>query len=516
MTDFLKQNREIIQKRFPRLLPFLDKKSPSAPLSIKQSRSGLPVPCLKEKDRDYPLHSLFDPVKEGEKLLRNYSREGVKVFIGLGGAYQILPFLEGSTILIIEPDPAVLTKLLTLMDYSKILVSPRVYLFCGNDNREISQWLGSHYIPLLDGNLDVLPLRSYRQEGLIKQIQREIQEGINEISADCSTQKKFGKQWQRNIINNCDRALAAPFSPDNFNHYDKAMIAAAGPGLEKHLTLMAERPARTFLLSVDTALPTLLAQGIVPDGIITIDPQPVSYLHFMRRLPPSCLIIADWGSPLPQKIKERALFTTSGHPLCHHLLHEGKGSLMQLDSGGNVSQAALSLLGRGNFKEITLLGADFSYPEGKPYCRESYFYSWYSQRVSRLGTLENHMTQFVLARAERDINEKESVYNSPLMKAYKKNLEVFLNNKGWAHHQKKDGLWRILPNAEPGPAKTIKQGDPTILPSYRKELKMMVDKGNHSSSPISSTLLPLAYHFLEDDKSKALKKAAQYTLDLLN
>jgi hypothetical protein len=518
VSNYLSPNLTLLKKRFPKLLVQLEKVISSEKISICEAKSGHSVPQIEESGHNYPFHSLFDPVKEGGKLLKTYSHRGMKIFLGLGGAYQILPFLNQSSLLIIEPDPSLLKELLQKHDYSALLKNDRVTLLCGDSLKSLSQWLFSSYSPLLDGNIEVIPLRSYRDKKAFHILEQGIDEIIKKMAADCSTQKKLGRQWQRNILNSLNDTDLAPYHPSLFENFNEAYIAAAGPGLEQQMDQLRNRPKTSLLLCVDTALPTLLQQDILPDGIITIDPQAIGYLHFMKKVPSSCKIIADWGVPLPEYLIEQTYRFSSYHPLCSYLLQKGDLPLIQLDPGANVTQTALTLLEGSNIGKIVLLGADFSYPTGKAYCRESYLYTWYNRTSSRLGSLENDMTTFVLERASSRGKGKEIVYRTAQMESYEQDFINFLDKISAEYNRRKGGVWDITLTPQKNKRSLIPpEGSyKGLLKEYRSDLTNLSKDELLTPSPLIATLIPLGYSFYENDSTEALKKAVKYSLDLLN
>ncbi|OQY37478.1 MAG: hypothetical protein B6229_08415 [Spirochaetaceae bacterium 4572_7] len=71
-----------------------------------KSKSGDVVPCI-DNTNHKTLHSKIDPKREGSRFLSMYKNKGFLIFLGLGGAYHIKPFLEKnefSTILILDKD----------------------------------------------------------------------------------------------------------------------------------------------------------------------------------------------------------------------------------------------------------------------------------------------------------------------------------------------------------------------------------------------------------------------------
>ena len=480
-------------------------------ITLGTSRSGLPVPILNDGLRESPLHSLFDPRREGEKLLRNYGKSGMKIFIGLGGAYHIHPFSEKSRILIIEPDRQLAGELLSLMDYSDLFSRENVNLLVAPAAGDTLNWLLENYIPLLDGSLDLIPLRSYQsgREPLFDLYSEEVNRALQLITTDCSTQKKLGRQWQRNILTSLDEAFRNPFDPSLFSQYERVIIAAAGPGLEAHGARMKNRDGGTLLLAVDTALPALIEMGIEPDSVITIDPQAIGYLHFMKKMPARCSVLADWGTPVHKlSLRNPLFYFSSSHPLCRYFMERGGIFLPLIREGGNVTQRAIALAEYCGITKVTLIGADFAYPRKKPYCRGSYFTQWHDLHSVRLDPLESRLISFVLDRSHQG--------TSLLLKSYEEQLGSFLLARKGRIQKVKDGRWEIELQGRERPSLIQKK---EILPrqlieEYGKEIQKISDG---FPSPLTGTLIPLGYGFLQrNDGPGALKRAAEYTLDLLS
>ena len=518
MNDYLSVNLNAAGNRFNGFSSFTAPMD-SPRVKVTLSRSGDPVPSINRDGRDFPMHSLFDPFKEGQKLIATYPLKGMKIFFGLAGGYQIRPFLADSKILIIDPDESLLMSLLTELDFHDLLSHSQVYLLCRPDHKTLSSWLKGLYNPLLDGNFQVIPHRAYIEKDVFLPYERMIKSILEEISSDCSTQKRLGRQWQRNIILNLSRVCRSPFTPDLIQGFDRAVITAAGPGLEREMDGLSRRSPGTFLLSVDTALPALLEKGIVPDGVITIDPQAIGYLHFMGKLPFSCRVFADWGAPLPPGIEEsRIYWFSSPHPLCRYFRRKGRLPLPEIETGGNVTQAALALLRHSSIREITLLGADFSYPEGKPYCRGSYFHTWYHVKDRRLCPCENSLLHFVLERSSLTESPDSGIYTSPLLRQYEKNLGDYVESTGGRIKKEGRGKWTIKwnPIAEDLPPPEIPFQADALLNQYTEELNAIKETESISHSSVLPTLIPLGYSFYDNEGEKALQKSLLHTLKIIN
>ena len=135
----------------------------SGELTFVPSKTGRPVPRFVRGGRNISFHSLFDPEKEGERYSSACLTGGYLVFLGLGAAYHILPFLKRSDItgmLIIDKDLSFFKKILSVYDLRRLILDPRVSFLIDASPEEISSHILSSYIPAITGDIQTLFLRS--------------------------------------------------------------------------------------------------------------------------------------------------------------------------------------------------------------------------------------------------------------------------------------------------------------------------------------------------------------------
>ncbi|MDR1908684.1 MAG: DUF115 domain-containing protein, partial [Spirochaetaceae bacterium] len=375
-----------------------------------KSRSGDTVPALIAGEESRPLHSLMDPRREAERLITSILGEGdggCLVFFGLGGAYAIRAALERQDVhRVIALDLEGTAELLGALDYSGIFSDRRFSLLADPAPGELEAAVLRLWQPALQGGIRVIPLRPLVEfdgggaarngaaqgrfaQGAFAQASLEVQAAVDRLSADYSVQAWFGTRWFSNIIRNVFAVEERPPLP----RVDRAAVCAAGPSLEDQMPLLAERREGCWLLSVDTALPALLAAGLEPDAVISMDCQHISYQHFMRRAPSLFLDLSS--PPLLASRSCAPRFFAGGHPLARYLSRRWR-SLPELDtSGANVTGAACSLAEYAGAREIELYGADFSYPLGKTYARGIYLYPWFERRQNRLAPQEAQASSFL-------------------------------------------------------------------------------------------------------------------------
>ena len=376
---------------------------PDPRLRVEKSRTGLPVPIVKTGAREAALHSLMDPAREAERLARVLPPGGFLVALGLGAGYGLKPYLASSAttgILIVEYSAPLLRALLEEIDLSEIFLDGRVSLLLDPSPEEIELALFSSYVPPLAGDIRSIPLRSRTDldPEPFATAASTIRLVLDRISDDYSVQAFFGKLWFRNAVRNL---FASERPSPSLPPVRRAIVTAAGPSLEEGLGEIAKaKKAGDFLIATDTSLPALLGSGLEPSAVISIDCQTISYYHFLKGMPAGIPLVLDLASPNRlARLSDSVRFFSSGHPFCAFVSARYRPFPALDTSGGNVTHAALSLAEALGAASCLVVGADFSYPEGKSYARGTYIYDYFDALSGRLTPTESQFTGFVWRNA---------------------------------------------------------------------------------------------------------------------
>ena len=392
------------------------------------ARTGELIPArIDEAGTARPLHSTIDPRKEARRLIEAEEGESFFIFLGLGAGFYAEAALEHdntSMALVIEYDIKNLAELLSRLDYTRLFSDPRFTLTADLSDSELEAEILKLYRPVLCGGIRVIPLRSrtiFDTEAFTNAA-KIISSAIEKVSADYSVQAHFGRRWFSNIIRNLldmgDNPLPQPA-------VKKAAVTAAGPSLTLQLRRILEKRKEVFLIATDTSLPCLLDAEIIPDAVISIDCQHISYYHFMDGLPEGVPLFLDLASPpLLASLSKDHHFLSCGHPLTSYISRSWK-SLPELDSsGGNVTYAAVSLAEQLGAMEIELYGADYSYPAGVTYAKGTYIYSFFAKRQNRLSPPEAQASAFLYRTpVEKKFKGNSFYYETNTLRFYREKLE---------------------------------------------------------------------------------------------
>ncbi len=412
--------------------------SPS--IKVASARNGSSVPIVIKNGRNYPLHSMVNPEREGMKIASLYRQEGYIVFLGFGSGYHIIPFLESPSIthlLIIDKDESIFRSILQKFDLRRLILDPRSYFLISEEPKTIEEHFYSSYIPAVSGDLQTINLRPRIQteSEYFDEIIGLLKECISSVSDDYTVQSYFGKKWYINTLSNLP---AAQTTATTLPPIRRALITGAGPSLENQIPKIKEFHESGFLIATDTSFPALKSNGVKPDIVISIDCQQISYMHFLSGFPADIPLVLDLASPPDlTKLTDKLFFFTSGHPLSQYVNTNWRQFPYIDTSGGNVSHAALSLANGLGASEIYLFGMDFSYPEGKSYAVGTYIYPFFRVRENRYQPIENLFFSFLLRNSNIVKENVGSVirYSTKPMISYKKRLEQSLSRYSAEIHQ---------------------------------------------------------------------------------
>ncbi|MCL2805540.1 MAG: DUF115 domain-containing protein [Treponema sp.] len=517
MNEILKNNMqalaEVNKDLYLRFSSFLQSEK-SDNYSFSQSRSAETVPAYNKQ----PLHSMVDPVREAQRIVSSSASDGFLICLGLGGGFIPKAALEATDaqVTVIDFDIKSIIQLFSHIDYTHLLNNNRFFLLIDPDKEEIKNFVFENYKPALWGGIKTIPLRTRTEtdKPLFDLAILNLQETIEEVSADYSVQAHFGKRWFSNIIRNIGRAN---FTFNKNINAENTAIAAAGPSLDTRLLELKEFKLNGgFVICCDTALAVLLNNNIKPDVIVSIDCQFISYYHFIGSDIQSIPLVLDITSPpLLSRFSSFPCFFSGGHPLVRYISNTlndgGSQALPILDtSGGNVTYACLSLAEYLGAKHITFFGADFSYINSQTYARGTYIYPFFHKKQNRLSPAEALFSRF-LYRSELSwvtplsLAKTGKYYDTGTLRFYRKKLEEKISKMTAKINFKESQLPTAhcpLPSANsslqtvnyPLPASLfLKQyrDDIAALPqAYEKE--NYIKKLNTKEMQIFTTLLPYA------------------------
>jgi len=193
--------------------------------------------------------------------------------------------------------------------------------------------------------------------------------------------------WTRNIARNYDRILQGETIIAIRNRCEKApaVIVGAGPSLDKNIDEL--KNINAIIISTDRAYKALLARGINPDLVVSVDTHDEHILKYLNRADSSEHILAmntagDWR--VARMWHGRILYYNMAHKgiqFCDRVLPEMLHGFPAVANVGCVANTACLIAHWMGCKPLIFVGCDFSYPGEKMSCDTYDYVSGVFQKI---------------------------------------------------------------------------------------------------------------------------------------
>jgi hypothetical protein len=163
------------------------------------------------------------------------------------------------------------------------------------------------------------------------------------------------------------------------------VIVAPGPSLAINAHLLPALRGKAIICAFSHSLKPVLAAGVMPDVVVTVDPQDVRYHFAGCDVSQTCLVNAATVHPSLFELVERAVpeagapesmtrgrcLTLSANCAIDDWIFDGVGENAIVPGGGSVATTAFSLALRWRCDPIIFVGLDLSFPGGNYYVSTS-------------------------------------------------------------------------------------------------------------------------------------------------
>lgn len=407
-------------------------------IDIELSKTGLKIPKFKSGKL---IHSKYDPEKEAINLVNNIDENSFYLVTGIGAGFFIKKLSEkypNSKIVAIENSQ---DDIDFLEKHFQIISELKMNNVIITTTENLYNSLLQNYIPSIYPSFKLIEYRSWilENQDIFEKIQNITSEALKNIAQDFSTQAHFGKIWQRNIINNLKQ-----ISSDTEIIFPKekiAVVVAAGPSFDKKIAWIKENREKIFIFATDTAYKTLQKEQIFSDAVISIDGQNISYHHFLRKINDKTIFIFDLcgNSSCIRKIKKNGnniIYTTTGHPLitfAEQTQNTDYNFIFANAGTGTVTISALDFASKVGFNEIIVIGADFSFPNKKPYAKGTYLEDIYMSYNNRTTTIEKN---YISLMYRTEIIKDLKYPTTKILQSYKQAFQKWLEDNNYTFTQK--------------------------------------------------------------------------------
>lgn len=367
------QNRVELARRNPALAALLDAESGEGVELVAGPRGGTSL-----RERGILLGSAYDPRRDGERLAEQMAEApaDILVAIGFGLGEQLEAWLarQSATLIVYEPSLARLKAALSRLSIAQLLKTHRDFHVTA-DLDQLTAVLAARYVPGLC--IRVFPHPAVLRldpKGVAAAVERT-KRVKDATDTRISTSVSQLMPWAFITAGNGRRiAESAHFGRTAGLFAGKpAVVAAAGPSLDKQLPLLRAYRDRVVVIAIGQTLKALRSAGIEPDLVHVLESKDVSQ-QLTGAGETSELIVAltPDAHPAIYDVPARAIFTaTTGSSPMGGWIAKATGETRFTMGGGTVAQGAVGLAVMMGCSPILLIGQDLAFTDGRAYAKGS-------------------------------------------------------------------------------------------------------------------------------------------------
>jgi hypothetical protein len=227
--------------------------------------------------------------------------------------------------------------------------------------------------PLPPGRLVVRAAHGVERTA-IEAITEQVRAVLSDLRIHRNTVQAFSRTWLDQGIANLPALAKWPsIAAADERFVGKPMvIVAPGPSLAKNIAQVAALKGKAIITAFSHSLKPLIAAGITPDLVVTVDPQDVRY-HFASCAPEQLVALVNGATVHPALFELGAprCLTLSANCAIDDWIFDGVGEEAMAVGGGSVATTAFSLAKRWRCDPIIFVGLDLSFPGGQYYVSTS-------------------------------------------------------------------------------------------------------------------------------------------------
>lgn len=386
-TTYL-ENVGALRRRFGMALP---EPGPGTPrVRRTEAPSGLVVEVDAGDGAWRRLLSARDPLAEAEGWADQTVLAGdpATVILAGGGLGYVLDAIERralpTRVVVVEPDAALARLLLERRDWRGWIETGRLGLLVGPEYQGVPEVARSvegvdqapHYVH---------PVLARVWPGPTREAVTVVERLRFEAASNAHARRALAGRYLRNTLTNAARLTreGSASALQGLMPGTPAIIAAAGPSLDRNIHDLHLVRDRALVVACDTAARPLLSLGVEPQLVVAIDPTVANACHLGALHDPRRTWLAAEASlhpPAFAHFEGRTFFFRIGDHAPWPWLGEAGLARPRVRAWGSVITAAFDLAVTMGCDPIVFAGADLAFTDARPYCRgttlEAQWASW--------------------------------------------------------------------------------------------------------------------------------------------
>jgi hypothetical protein len=372
------------------------------------------------------LYSKYRPQQDAQQWASAVQADDKYVVVvnGFGLGYHVKALFDRlpaeALIIVSEPNLGLLRTALACADYSAMLQTGRVLIFRQLDRGQLVDRLEPRSALLTSGMVFARHQPSVQMTPAFhSDFNKQITEFIAFTRTGFLTLMLNNVATCKNIANNIGRYVTTPpidVMENAFAGYP-AILVAAGPSLAKNMHLLHQAKGKAVIIAVQTMLKPLLAAGIEPDFVTSLDYNTVS-TRFFEGLDEAggtgqVHLVAE------SKANWNVLDVFDGtmslihNDFAQRLLRQAVPARKGLKAGATVAHLSFYLAEFLGCEPIILIGQDLGFVDGLYYKPGTAIHETWGVELGRFNTLETKEWERI-ARSKTILRKIPDIHGHPM------------------------------------------------------------------------------------------------------
>lgn len=228
---------------------------------------------------------------------------------------------------------------------------------------------------LISGPPSSYVVRAYAgtDEVLVNAVAETTRNAVSDLRIHRNTVHAFSRTWLEQGMANLPALAQWPSIADVGDAFAgmPMVIVAPGPSLKRNAAQLAALKGRAIITAFSHSLKPVLAAGVIPDLVITVDPQDVRYHFADCDVSKTCVVNAATVHPSLFELPAAQFLTLSSNSAIDDWIFDGLGADATAPGGGSVATSAFSLALKWRCDPIVFVGLDLSFTGGEYYVATS-------------------------------------------------------------------------------------------------------------------------------------------------
>lgn len=205
-------------------------------------------------------------------------------------------------------------------------------------------------------------------------LRETVRDTLSQLRVHHNTVHAFARKWLSHGLANLPAIASGPSIAALRERVrgKPFVIVAPGPSLAINVGLLKAAQERAVICAVSHALGPVLAAGVRPDLVITVDPQDVRYHFAGSDLSETTVVHAATVHPALFELPAQQCVAVAGNGSIDAWLFDALGEAASVPGGGSVATSALSLALLLEAGPIAFVGLDLAFSGGRYYVATSH------------------------------------------------------------------------------------------------------------------------------------------------